>query len=77
MRLQTADSLLGLQDRLCKGDAYSPAPGLGMRFGGRRDFTFGICECFNPTPMRFQPHHLSVGRWLGKQQLIADQQATA
>lgn len=29
-------------DRLCRGDAWSPAPVVGMRFGGRRDFTFGL-----------------------------------
>jgi hypothetical protein len=40
MRMHEQDALP--LDRLCKGDAYSPAPGLGMRFGGRRDFTFGI-----------------------------------
>lgn len=29
---------------LGQGHVFSPAPLVGMRFGGRRDYTFGICE---------------------------------
>ena len=34
----------GAQDMLGQGHVFSPAPLVGMRFGGRRDYTFGICE---------------------------------
>lgn len=39
------------QDRLCSGNAFSPAPVVGMRLGGRRDFTFGICEYHRRLPV--------------------------
>lgn len=44
LAVESNPSLCPPQDRLCSGDAFSPAPVVGMRFGGRRDFTFGLCE---------------------------------
>jgi hypothetical protein len=33
-----------LQELLGNGNVFSPAPVVGMMFGGRHDFSYAICE---------------------------------